>query len=103
MKVTCPPRTLGHSGTVLRVATGPMGEAKLGQTMALAQVVLLALSAARVGADAIRGPLSIEGLTALALVFVLAMSLFDKAIKWTVGSASTKSRHSDLLWDSLHR
>lgn len=81
MKLARTPRTLGHSRAVVRVATAPMDEATLGQTMALAQVVLLALSAARVGADAIRGPLSIEGLMALALVFVLAMSLFDKAVQ----------------------
>jgi hypothetical protein len=69
-----------------------MDEAKLGQTVALTQVVLLALSAARVRADAIRGPLGIEGLMALALACVLAISLFDKAIGWTIGGASTKSR-----------
>lgn len=103
MKLTRAPRTLGHPRTVVRAATGPMDEEKLGQTMSLTQVVLLALSAARVRADAIRGPLSIEGVIALALAFALAMSLFDKAIGWTIGGASTKSRHSDHLRGSPHR
>src|SRR3974390_2693720 len=75
-------------------ATGRTNEPKLHRAMALTQLAVLALCAARVGIDAHRGPLSIEGSIALALVVVLAMSLVAKAIRWAMGAAGPAEERS---------
>jgi hypothetical protein len=53
---------------------------KLYRALVLTQLVLFALCAARVEVDLRRGSLTIEGDLALALLFVVAMSLAVKAV-----------------------
>jgi hypothetical protein len=68
-------RTLVSSGV-----TRPVDEAKLGRAIVLTRLVLLALCAARAGADLRGGSLTIEGGVALVLAIAFAMSLVAKAI-----------------------
>jgi hypothetical protein len=68
-------------------------EAKLRRATVATQLVLLTLCVARVSADLRRGPLTIEGDMALALLVVLATLLVAKAIAWAIRSISSAEKH----------
>jgi|GEM_PF-3300909 hypothetical protein len=61
-------------------ATGPVDRARLGRAIVATQLVLTALCAARVGSDVQRGPLTPEGILALALLVALVSWLLAKSI-----------------------
>jgi hypothetical protein len=81
MKLASALRSPYRSRAIVRsTAPARLSEATLAQAIALTQLILLALCAARVAADRLRGSLSTEGDIALALLVVLAASLVGKAI-----------------------
>jgi hypothetical protein len=84
MQRTSAPRSTYRSRTIRRSrATEPPDETqKTGRAAILTQLVLLALCAARVAADRMRGPLTIEGSVALGLSVVYATTLVAKAMAW---------------------
>jgi hypothetical protein len=81
-------RVIVRSGT-----TGLMDERKLCRAIAVTQFALLSLCAARIWTDWLRGPLTVEGTMALALLVVLTISLVAKAIAWTIRAAVPAGRH----------
>src|SRR4029077_2517432 len=58
------------------------GEKRLGRAIVLMQVVILALCAARAGADWSRGSLGIEGGVALVLAGVFCLWLVTEVLRW---------------------
>ena len=58
------------------------GEKRLGRAIVLMQVVIMALCAARAGADWSRGSLGIEGGIALVLAGVFCLWLVAESIRW---------------------
>jgi hypothetical protein len=78
-------RTPYRSSAIVRSdATGPVDGARLGRTIVVTQLVLSGLCAARVGSDVQRGPLTPEGILALALLVALATWLLAKSIAWAI-------------------
>ncbi len=73
-------RSLVHSSALQRV-----DDANLGRSLVLAQLAVLALCVARVGADLLHGPLGIEGRLALILAAVFLALLVVKGLRWTTG------------------
>lgn len=70
-------------------------EVRLSRSVALIQVVLFALCAGRVVTDLHRGPLTLEGAIALALLVVLSMPFVGKAIGRTIrGTTVARSGRS---------
>jgi hypothetical protein len=95
MKVRSTRRTPYREMEIVRSApNGRSEEARLGRALALSQLALLALCAARVGTDLLRGKWSIEGGgVALALLVVLALSLDAKAIARAIRDAARLEKH----------
>jgi hypothetical protein len=61
-------------------------DASLGRSLMLAQLAVLALCVARVGADLLHGPLGIEGRIALILADVFVALLVTKGVRWAIRS-----------------
>jgi hypothetical protein len=94
MRLTSALRSPNRSRAIVRPdATDQVDETQLGQAATLTQLVLLGWCAARVAADRIRGPLTIEGSIALALCIVFATLLFAKGFGWAVHDAEPADRH----------
>jgi hypothetical protein len=58
----------GSTAILTSGATAPVGGANLGRAIVLAQLVLVTLCAARAAVDGLRGPVTVEGVVALALL-----------------------------------
>lgn len=64
------------------LAADSAGLARLGRSIVVTQLVLLAWCVARAAADWRRGPLGVEGFIAIALAFAIFISLAAKALGW---------------------
>jgi hypothetical protein len=94
MKIRSALRTPYRSRTIVRSGATGLDDVKLHRAIALTQLGLLALCAARVSSDWLRGPLSVEGSIALGLLLILAMLLAAKAIGWAIRAALPAEGHT---------
>ena len=75
-------------------------EVRLSRSVALTQVVLFALCAGRVVTDLHRGPLTLEGAIALALLLVLSMPFVAEAVRRKIRGATAGRRARSPLVDT---
>jgi hypothetical protein len=89
MKLRSTLRSPFRSRAVVRqAATEQVAEASLVRASLLAQLIIMALCAARVGIDVLRAARTIEGRLAFALLVVVAISLIVRAVHWMVRSVA---------------
>lgn len=94
MKLTSALRTPYRTRTIVRSgATEQLNETRLVRAAVLTQLTILALCAARIATDWVRGPLSVEGHIAFVLFIAVGVSLAAKAAAWMVRGAGPAHGH----------